>query len=221
MRDLQPDVGFFGNYNLVQGGEFIQHNVVVNGAKGVHAQANFAYSQFTYNVAYCYRGIDRLLGQVSTSAFHNSAERIEPPKCHPNTREAILQKIFDWILASKDRKAWLLWLNGAAGSGKSAIAQSIAELSVKRKIAVISFFFFRTDPTRNNAKYLVGTLAYQICKIVPRVKEIVVKAIEDDPLIFSQSLESQLESLVANPLRQCYRNRSTSIRCWRLFPFSS
>ena len=58
-------------------------------------------------------------------------------------------------------------------------------MCVKRKFAVISFFFFRTDPTRNNAKYLIGTLAYQLCKIVPGAKEFVVKAIDDDPLIFS------------------------------------
>ena len=41
MHDLQPDVGFFGNYNLVWGGGFVQHNVVVNGAKGTLAQAHF------------------------------------------------------------------------------------------------------------------------------------------------------------------------------------
>ena len=39
--DLQPDVAFFGNYNLVWGGGFVQHNVVVNGAKGTLAQAHF------------------------------------------------------------------------------------------------------------------------------------------------------------------------------------
>ena len=54
---LQPDLGFFGSYNLVQGREFIQHNVVVDGAKGTFAQAILACSQVTYDVARLYKGI--------------------------------------------------------------------------------------------------------------------------------------------------------------------
>ena len=57
MHDLQPDVGFFGNYNLVWGGEFIQPNIVVNGAKGMLAQATLTYSQITDGVAHFYRWI--------------------------------------------------------------------------------------------------------------------------------------------------------------------
>ncbi|KAF9470179.1 hypothetical protein BDN70DRAFT_821682, partial [Pholiota conissans] len=57
--------------------------------------------------------------RVAPSAFHNSAQRNDPPRCHPNTRVQILQDMFDWILQSDDRETWLLWLNGAAGAGKS------------------------------------------------------------------------------------------------------
>ncbi|KAF8966225.1 hypothetical protein BDZ97DRAFT_1658024, partial [Flammula alnicola] len=83
-------------------------------------------------------------------------------KCHPNTRLAVLKKIMEWIQNSEDRDAWIMWLHGAAGAGKSAIAQSIAELCIKSKLSIASFFFFRTDSTRNSIQPLIATLAYQL-----------------------------------------------------------
>ncbi|KAF9475784.1 hypothetical protein BDN70DRAFT_773458, partial [Pholiota conissans] len=89
---------------------------------------------------------------VSSAAFHNSADRYDPPRCHPNTRVEVLEKIRDWAIQyGYDRKSWILWLNGAAGAGKSAIMQSILELLLLRYtfVAVASFFFSRGDSTRN------------------------------------------------------------------------
>src|SRR5271163_4456842 len=62
-----------------------------------------------------------------TRAFHNLSERYDPPRCHPSTRIAVLQHIMTWI--NDLQKLYLfMWLYGPAGAGKSAIAQSIAEL---------------------------------------------------------------------------------------------
>ncbi|KAF8160412.1 hypothetical protein BJ912DRAFT_805717, partial [Pholiota molesta] len=61
------------------------------------------------------------------SAFHNSSARFDPPKCHPNTRVAVLEYFMGWIFGSNDSEALILWLYGPAGSGKSAILQTIAE----------------------------------------------------------------------------------------------
>ncbi|KAF9479903.1 hypothetical protein BDN70DRAFT_788025, partial [Pholiota conissans] len=82
---------------------------------------------------------------VASAAFHNSAQRVHPPRCHPNTRTAVLQMIYDWIVdegAGGLREKWLLWLNGAACAGKSAIMQSIAERCMLYGIPIASFFFF-------------------------------------------------------------------------------
>jgi hypothetical protein len=38
-------------------------------------------------------------GNIATDAFHNSGERFDPPKCHPNTRVAVLAEIMQWIEA--------------------------------------------------------------------------------------------------------------------------
>ncbi|KAF9470474.1 hypothetical protein BDN70DRAFT_983954, partial [Pholiota conissans] len=138
--------------------------------------------------------------RVSPSAFHNSAQRNDPPRCHPNTRVQILQDMFDWILQSSDRETWLLWLNGAAGAGKSAIMQMLAERCVKELIAIASFFFFRGDATRNSFGPLIATLAYQLILSTPETEEGILRTIERNPLIFDQSLESQLHQLLINPI---------------------
>ena len=154
---------------------------------------------------------------VAHTAFHNSAARFDPPKCHPHTRVAVLKKIMDWVHRT-DWETWyryILWLTGAAGAGKSAIAQSIIELCLLEGFVIASFFFFRSDSTRNHAKSLVATLAYQIFFSVPSTQAIIQAAIENDPLIFTRSLEHQFDLLVIQPLRKFYEPLDTLEEKWR------
>ncbi|KAF8194129.1 hypothetical protein BJ912DRAFT_1040829, partial [Pholiota molesta] len=145
-------------------------------------------------------GFELLQKRVASSAFHNSAQRVDPPRCHPDTRVDIMQAIYDWIIRSGYRDEYLLWLNGAAGAGKSAIMQSIAERCVLAAIAVASFFFVRSDSTRNSMASLVATLAYQLIQAIPETADDILLTIERNPLIFQQSLEDQLRELIIQPL---------------------
>ncbi|KDR69766.1 hypothetical protein GALMADRAFT_255549 [Galerina marginata CBS 339.88] len=151
------------------------------------------------------KGFDRLVEASAPAAFHNSKQRFDPPKCHPNTRVAVLRRITEWVQGTntdaEDRQASMLWLYGAAGSGKTAIAQSLAEQFDDDDGSLFaSFFFSRTDPTRNHAGHLVATIAYQIALKLPQVKDLIVAVVEDDPLIFSKSLEMQFSRLIFEPL---------------------
>jgi hypothetical protein len=63
-------------------------------------------TQFKYFAALCLnfvispqKGIDRLMEAVSPNAFYDSDNRADPPKCHPNTRVAVINKIIDWAMA--------------------------------------------------------------------------------------------------------------------------
>lgn len=148
------------------------------------------------------KGIDRLKYNVAASAFHDSSERLDPPKCHPDTRRALLDEILNWILEDVARETWLMWLHGAAGAGKSAIGQSIAELCIVKGIIVTNFFFHRADLTRNSLASVVATLAYQLAVLIPEMQTLVVQVIEANPLIFKQSFSTQFEQLIVRPLRQ-------------------
>ncbi|KDR67122.1 hypothetical protein GALMADRAFT_19582, partial [Galerina marginata CBS 339.88] len=136
-------------------------------------------------------------------AFHNSNDVHDPPKCHPNTRVAVLNKIMNWIrgLDPETREALIMWLNGPAGSGKSAIARSIAERCYEEGILVASYFFARSDPTRNHGRSLIATIAYQASIRFPDIRDHLIRTIDLDPFIFTRSLDAQILALIVEPLQ--------------------
>jgi hypothetical protein len=93
-----------------------------------------------------------------------------------------------------------MWIYGPAGSGKSAIAQTIAEICEREGITIASFFFSRTVAERNNEKSLIPTLAYQIYLAIPEISDFITNAVEHDPTIFSRSLDAQIRALMIEPL---------------------
>jgi len=78
-------------------------------------------------------GLHFLGENAAIGAIYNSLERqqLDAPKCHPKTRVAVIDRIIDWLNGDIDYDALLLWLYGAAGAGKSAIAHSLAEICEK------------------------------------------------------------------------------------------
>jgi len=96
-----------------------------------------------------------------------------------------------------------MWLTGAAGAGKSSIAQSIIEQLLTRTdhLMLASFFFSKSDPTRNHAEALIATLAYQVYRAIPAIQSRIISAIDDDPLIFTKILDYQLVTLILQPLQ--------------------
>ncbi|KAF8898039.1 hypothetical protein CPB84DRAFT_1847946 [Gymnopilus junonius] len=122
--------------------------------------------------------------RIVSGAFHNSDERYDPPKCHPHTREAVLKKIMNWV-KNAQKPSRFMWLYGPAGSGKSAIAQTIAEMTVTG---------------RNEKTYLVTTLVYQMILVIPEIRDSVIKALQHNPMVFSTSLKAQIQALIIKPL---------------------
>jgi hypothetical protein len=163
-------------------------------------------------------GFERLQQAVAPGAFHDAGDTFDPPKCHPNTRTAVINRIMDWILGlgPDDQNAVILWFYGPAGAGKSAIAHNIAKRCELEKLLLASFFFSRSDPARSNSKSLITTISYQITINIPGTREKVVAAIDRDPLILNRSLEAQVAALIVEPLREPleagYFNAPTSRR---------
>ena len=52
------------------------------------------------------------------TATHNSKERFDPPKCHLNTRLAVLANIMKWIEWEGELNAFIMWVYGPAGVGR-------------------------------------------------------------------------------------------------------
>ena len=144
-------------------------------------------------------GWDLLAKYASPNAMHNSRARHDPPHCDEDTRVGVLGEIMDWM---KDRTApcRLLCMTGAAGSGKSALQQTVAEKCVAEGILASSFFFSSTDNTRNNVSTIIPTIAYQLGTKNPSLRQAIGAIVKDNPLIFDQSLGAQIRSLIIQPI---------------------
>ncbi|KAF8953772.1 hypothetical protein BDZ97DRAFT_1983646 [Flammula alnicola] len=146
-------------------------------------------------------GIDLLKSKVVPGAFHTADENYDAPKCHPNTRVAILDEIMAWLDDTNDTRR-AMWMRGAAGAGKSAIARTIAQMCEKQGRISSTFFFSRTsgDTRRSDQKHLVATLAYQMMEHIPYTRNEISTAMHNNEFIFDLALDVQIDRLIVAPL---------------------
>ena len=150
-----------------------------------------------------------LLSRVVHGALYDSAERgPDAPKCHPDTRVAVQRDIMSRIRHGEDDDVpkKILWLSGPAGSGKTAIAGTIADECEKEGLLAATFFFsaFSRSIDRRLNKNTVSTLLYSLLQhgSVVGLKEEVLATIDGDPVVFQRHLDQQLEKLILGPLRK-------------------
>ena len=146
-------------------------------------------------------GLTILRANAAPGAFHNSAERCDQPKCHPHTRVAVINEIMT-LASDKEKKAFFMWLYGPAGSGKTAIADSIAELCHDGANLAASFFFSRGADGRKDATHFVSSIACQLAMAIPEIQEWVSAAVDSDPMIFTRSLSAQMQALIVKPFNE-------------------
>ncbi|KAJ2921769.1 hypothetical protein H1R20_g15327, partial [Candolleomyces eurysporus] len=143
---------------------------------------------------------------IAPNALHNSRARYDAPKCDEDTRVEVIEEIMERI-RDPEAPQRLLCMTGAAGSGKSALQQTIAERCTKSGILSAAFFLSSTDPTRNNISFIVPTIAYQIGLKHHIFRSSVAAAVKHDPYIFSQSLQSQMDALIVGPFESVRRSQ--------------
>ncbi|KAJ2920884.1 hypothetical protein H1R20_g16211, partial [Candolleomyces eurysporus] len=146
-------------------------------------------------------GWKMLLKNIASNALHDSSARFDPPKCDEDTRVEVTEELVDWI---QDREApqRLLCMTGAAGAGKSALQQTIAERCSDSNILGSAFFFSAGDPTRNDLTHIVPTIACQLGLRHSALRDTIAKTIEQDPLIFKKKIKIQMDTLVVIPFKQ-------------------
>ena len=94
-----------------------------------------------------------------------------------------------WAKAGSGGKS-ILWLHGPAGAGKSAIAQTVAEICAGRDELAASFFFARTVTSRNARKHLFPTIAVQIALSSPEKRRKLDRILKNDPCIAERATGS-------------------------------
>ena len=95
----------------------------------------------------------------------------------------------------------VFWLNGLAGTGKSTIAQTIAERSFANGLLGASFFCSRDFQDRSDLHFIFPTLAFQLARKYPKFRSHLVSLLQLDPEVVDESLYSQMERLIVEPLQ--------------------
>ena len=94
------------------------------------------------------------------------------------------------------------WLNGLAGTGKSTIAQTIAERTFADGRLGASFFCSRDFEDRSNLQSIFPTLAVQLARKYPAFRSVFVPLVQSDPGVAHESLYNQMDKLIVRPLKQ-------------------
>ena len=118
--------------------------------------------------------------------------------CLKGTRGAILDEIELWIRDFD--KSPVYWLNGLAGTGKTTIAQTIAERTFADGRLGASFFCSRDFEDRSNLRLIFPTLAVQLARKYTAFRSVFVPLAQSDPGIAHESLYDQMEKLIVRPL---------------------
>jgi len=115
------------------------------------------------------------------------------------TRRDVLLQLESWSNDDQDKRVF--WLNGLAGTGKSTIAQTFAEMSFADGKLGASFFCSRDFEDRSNLRSIFPTLAFQLAHHHPDFRQKLVPVLATNPEIGHESLTSQLEKLLIGPLQ--------------------
>ena len=143
--------------------------------------------------------MDRVLlnGMHHTSdANHCSGDR---PRCLGGTRGDVFVQLKQWLKDGRDQRVF--WLNGLAGTGKSTIAQTFAEIMFADGNLGASFFCSRDFDNRSDLRAIFPTLAFQLAYQYPRFREELLKLLRTKPDIGRESLHSQMEKLIVGPFK--------------------
>ena len=119
--------------------------------------------------------------------------------CLKDTRLTVLNEVEQW---AKDPEAPpVFWLNGLAGTGKSAIAQTISEKMFACGLLGASFFCSRGVEDRSNLKLIFPTLAFQLAQKYPRFRSSLIPLLQYNPDIIHESLLDQMQKFLVDPIQ--------------------
>ncbi|KII95974.1 hypothetical protein PLICRDRAFT_151028 [Plicaturopsis crispa FD-325 SS-3] len=130
-------------------------------------------------------------------ALDASFESSDRDSCLAGTRQELLVQIFEW--AENPHGHSIYWLNGMAGVGKTAIAQTVAQQLKSLSRLGASFFCARGNEDRSNVRNIFPTIAYGLAQAYPSFCASLLKAVAQDPDVGRFSAFQQFTKLIAEP----------------------
>ena len=119
--------------------------------------------------------------------------------CLRGTRAGVFLQLEQWLKDEQDQHVF--WLNGLAGTGKSTITQTFAELCFADGNLGASFFCSRDFEDRSNLQSILPTLALQLAHQYPQFRKELLKLLRANLDVGRESLFSQMDRLIVGPLK--------------------
>ncbi|EKM78003.1 hypothetical protein AGABI1DRAFT_107774 [Agaricus bisporus var. burnettii JB137-S8] len=146
-----------------------------------------------------------LLHTIIGAEFDSSA-RHPPPRCHPGTRLLIIERCKTFIVQCNEKEK-MRWVVGAAGVGKSAIMQIIAEDPPDGVVLGASVFLSVNG--RQDGTKICMTIAYQLAAKCEPYRQFIRQEISRDPSLLQKSMPAQFQKFFVDPfIRQRLFNPS-------------
>lgn len=143
-------------------------------------------------------------------ASHDAGRDDGPTSCLPGTRETVFTSIAEWL--DDIDGVPVFWLNGLAGTGKSAIAKSVAESASQRATTRVATFFCSnrdTTSSLSDPSLIIPTLAFQLACSHPRFKAALTAVLEKQPDLGHANMKDQFFRLFIDPLQVASDRHST------------
>jgi len=118
-----------------------------------------------------------------------------------DTRVELVKELDDWE-RSKIDSATMMWMYGGAGTGKTALLLTFADLCRLHGRSAGAYFASNRIVNCNDGNRIVATLAIQLMQAFPSTQKYIDRAIRKDPLLFSRGREVQMKLLIVEPIKQ-------------------
>lgn len=129
---------------------------------------------------------------------------LSPPsfECMPGTRESLFETFDTWLTDFQAQN--ILWLKGFPGAGKSAIASTLVERLRGQHRFGSCFFFQRAHAGVTTPAALWCSVAFDLARIHPTVKQAVTAKLEEGVVApQNSSAKAIFHSLILEPLLSC------------------
>ena len=108
------------------------------------------------------------------------ARYVKEKTCLPGTREGVIQEICDILNDPAKDAPRMCLLTAVAGSGKSAVAHSIARLYDGQKKLASSYCFLRSDLAKRNPQNIFSTISCDLSDHDPEFKSALWRVVKDN-----------------------------------------
>ncbi|KAG9309439.1 hypothetical protein JVU11DRAFT_10408 [Chiua virens] len=150
-----------------------------------------------------------VMGQIQEAVVLNdmpyaSRARYSQDKgCLPGTRETLLREICDILNNPADDAPRVCLLTGVAGSGKSAVAHTIAQLYDGQRRLGSSYCFATTDIARRNPGNLFSTIARDLADVDSQYKFALWSIVKGNQALRRSEIPAeQFEQLIVGPIEK-------------------